>query len=117
MKFALNILKIWTGPVCATILSIALLCSARNYPCLRGAGLALADFEAFLLLAFASLPCLIWAIFKVARLGANAQKPCGQSIWIRRIAFIVGLSNTLFFSIAIPVILSMEHHPFRFICD
>lgn len=55
-------LKKWLPGVTATLLTMFLLYVEKDYPCLTGAGLALADFEAFVLFVLIALPCLGWAV-------------------------------------------------------
>lgn len=116
MNMTLRFLKKWVLPVIATLLSMLLLYIAQGYPCLKGAGLALADFEAFIFLVLIGLPCLIWATTKLLlRAGSVEQRP-REDQWISRLAVIVIVLFMLYALLAIPVIFSFARHPLQFIC-
>jgi len=106
----------WFFCTAAILLTIFLLYTASDYPCTWGAGLALADLEAFLLLTIVAFPCFVWAIRQLF----IRSRPSEQSIWGRRWityfaeAIIVGV--IVFAFVAIPVVFSVRPHPLQFIC-
>lgn len=116
MKIVLNFLKKWVPAVTAMYLSISLLYIARDYPCLKGAGLALADFEAFILLVLIALPSMIWAIARLLCVRPDAQLTL-EDRWINRLAVTVICIVMLYALLAIPVIFSFSLHPLRFVCQ
>lgn len=116
MKMVLNFLKKWVPAVTATFLSMFLLYVAQDYPCLRGAGLALADFEAFIFLVLIGLPCLIWAISRLLLRAGSVEQLTWEDRWISRLAVAVIVIVMLYALLAIPVIFSFARQPLQFIC-
>ena len=116
MKMILIFVKKWVPSVITVLMSIFLLYVAQDYPCLRGAGLALADMEAFIFLVLIGLPCLIWAISKLLVRAGSVEQLNLEDRWIRRIAFVVIAFVMLFAFLAIPTIFSFKQQPLHFIC-
>lgn len=96
--------------------TIFLIFIAKDYPCLGGAGLALADFEAFLFFAAISLPCFFWSIFRITKYCLTIKKSNWEVASYFLIAIGVLIGNVIYLLIAIPVIFSFSPHPFGFLC-
>lgn len=109
--------------VALVVAAIVLVCSiflnytAYAYPCLRGAGLAMADFEAAICLIFLGIPCVIWAIYNLRR-GRNISSAYSWDqiliIFVARMAIVL---LAIYAMLSIPVIFSFEIHPLRFFCS
>ena len=106
----------WLFCIAAILLTIFLLYVAKEYPCSWGAGLALADFEAFLFLTVVALPCFVWAIRQLL----IRSRPSEQSIWGRRwitiFAKVIIVGIIVYAFVAIPVLFSVSPHPLQFLC-
>jgi hypothetical protein len=113
MNRSLASLKKWLLTIIATQLTIFLIYEAKDFPCLTGAGLALADFEAFIFLVIIALPCFVWAVLQLVR----RPNPLIWNIkWVLFFARVVMIGSTLYILDAIPVIFSFSHHPLSFVC-
>jgi hypothetical protein len=102
--------------VATSLATLWLLIVARDYPCLQGAGLALADFEAFILSIAVALPCFLWAIIRLRRRSAGMTVPSWDIKWVDRLAMLVVTGSVLFIAVALPVVFSVTPHPLHFIC-
>jgi len=116
VKDVLASLKKWLPGVTATLLTMFLLYVAKDYPCLTGAGLALADFEAFVLFVLIALPCLVWAVRRLWLRSVSPGQSAGEARWIVFLAVVTIADVMLYALIAIPVIFSFARHPLQFIC-
>lgn len=116
MNGILRLLKKWLLPVAVAALSIFLVYVAQDYPCLSGAGLALADLEAFIFLVLIGLPSFIWAIVRLLICRRTFGQLSGEEKWLSRLAIIVVLMTTIYGLLAIPVIFSFTRQPLQFIC-
>jgi|GEM_PF-5856388 len=115
MKKILKSLKIWLPATMATMLTMLLFYFVKDYPCLRGAGLALADFEAFILMLLIALPCFVWAVSRLLRYPLTGQSTWEEK-WITRLAIVTITGVLLYGAFGIPEIFSFAGHPLRFIC-
>ena len=104
----------YIGGVIATALTLFLLFNAKDYPCLRGSGLAMADLEAFLLSLFIALPCFIWGAIWLFKNNSSGQ-PGGNKM-IRRMALFSIAGTVVFWVLAIPVIVFTSEFPLQSIC-
>jgi hypothetical protein len=102
--------------IVATMMSLLLLYIAKDYPCLRGAGLAMADFEAFILSVFVALPCFIWASRRLIVRPKNIEKSYGNSL-INYMAIFTIFGAATFLVFAILVIFFTSEFPLRFVCE
>ena len=116
VKEVLAFLKRWLPGVVATLLAMSLIYVAKDYPCLRGAGLALADFEAFILFMLIALPCLAWAVRRLLFRPVSNERPTWEERWIAKLAVITVVGVALYAVLAIPVIFSFAQHPLQFMC-
>jgi amino acid transporter len=116
MRESLRHLREWLLGVTALLATIWLLYVGKDYPCLQGAGLALADFEAFILCVFIALPCLVWATIRLRRRSTQAELPSWDKKWIDRLALVVVIGSVLYIVVSVPVIFSVTPHPLQFIC-
>lgn len=97
-------LKKWLAPAMVTLLTCLLLYIGIDYPFLKGAGRAQADFEAVLLFLFLGLPCLVWSVIKLVW-GGNSKFSAWERQVIARVAWgnIVGM--LIFVALALSVII------------
>jgi len=102
--------------VTATIMTLLLLYNAKDYPCLRGAGLAMADSEAFLLVVFIAIPCLVWAIRRLFFGQQSIEQSYGDRL-TNYIALFTMSGAVIFLALAIAVIFFTSRFPLRFICE
>ena len=109
-------LKRWLPALTAVMLTMLLLYVGKDYPCLTGAGLALADFEAFILFILIALPCLVWAIRRLWLRSASSEQGLPEARWITFLAVVTVVDVTLYALVAIPVIFSFAQHPLQFMC-
>lgn len=107
-------MKRYIGGVIATALTLFLLFVAKDYPCLRGSGLAMADLEAVLLSLFIALPCFIWAAIWLFK--NKSYEQLGGNKLIRRMALFSIAGTVVFWVLAIPVIVFTSEFPLQFIC-
>lgn len=116
MRESLRRLREWFLSVTALLATIWLLYVGKDYPCLQGAGLALADFEAFILCVLIALPCLVWATFRLRGRSTQTALSSFDKKWIDRLAFVVVIGSVLYIVVSVPVIFSITPHPLQFIC-
>ncbi len=109
-------MKKYIGGVIATLMTLFLLYIAKDYPCLRGSGLAMADSEAFLLSVFIALPCLIWSTRKLL-LRKRSSEQSYENRLTDRMAIISIIGTGIFLAFAIPLIFFTSKFPLRFICE
>lgn len=102
--------------VTVCMMTLLLLYNAKDYPCLRGAGLAMADSEAFLLTVFIGIPCLIWAIRRLVFRKQSEEQLRGDRL-INYMALFTISGVVIFLALAIPVIFFTSKFPLRFICE
>jgi hypothetical protein len=109
-------MKDWVLGVITTALSLWLIVTGSSYPCLRGAGLALADFEAFMLLVLVAVPCFGWATRRLV-IDSRAKSFSGIAAKIiNRLALLTVCAVAVYVFLAVPVIFSVSRHPLQFIC-
>lgn len=111
-----GLMKSCFGGVTATMMTLLLLYNAKDYPCLRGAGLAMADSEAFLLVVFIAIPCLVWAIRKLLFRQQSQEQSCGDKL-INYMAIFTISGVVIFLALAMALIFSTSKFPLRFICE
>lgn len=116
MRDKLAFLKKWLSAVTATLLTLFLLYVGNDYPCLTGAGLALADFEALLLFVLIAVPCLVWAVRCLWPCASTPDESTEKARLVNALAVVVVAGVALYALIAIPVIFSFARHPLQFIC-
>lgn len=109
-------MKNWIFCVVTTALSLWLVVIGSNYPCLRGAGLALADFEAFVLLLFFAIPCLGWAMYRLVVYSMVDWSYKNNELVINRFAMLTVFAVVIYMIFAVPTIFSINPHPLRFVC-
>lgn len=112
-----NLVKNCFSAVVVSLLTILLLYIAKDYPCLRGAGLAMADSEAFLLIVFIAIPCFAWA---VRRLILSVRKEIAElrgARFVRYLATFSIVGIVIFLMLAVPLIFFTSRFPLRFICE
>jgi hypothetical protein len=113
----ISLIKNCFWAVTVSLLTILLLYIAKDYPCLRGAGLAMADSEAFLLIVFIAIPCFIWA---VRRLILSFRKEVAEfrgARFVRYLATFSIIGIVIFLMLAVPLIFYTSRFPLRFICE
>lgn len=108
--------KGWFFGIGATLGTVVLLSNAKDYPCLRGAGLALADFEAFLLSVFVALPCFVWSICRLF-FGDKSAAQRWENKVIDGMAIFSLLGAVTFFAFAAHLILFTTKYPLKSICE
>jgi hypothetical protein len=108
--------KGWLPGVCGAIASIFLLYNVKDYPCLRGAGLALADFEAFMLTVVVALPCFLWSLFRLFFGDKSAGERWENKI-IDGMAIFSLLGAITFFAFSAHLILFTAKYPIKFLCE
>lgn len=99
--------------IIVSLLTVLLLYIAKDYPCLRGSGLAMADSEAFLVSVFIALPSFAWALWKIVHQWRHRVKD--KSVMYLAIFALTGA--TIFLAFAIPLIFFTSKFPIRFICE
>lgn len=104
------------GGVMAIMMTLLLLYNAKDYPCLRGAGLAMADSEAFLLIVFIATPCVIWAIRKLLFRQLSQERSRGDRLNSYMAVFTIS-GVIIFLALAIALIFFTSQFPLRFICE
>jgi hypothetical protein len=110
-----GLIKSYLGGITVTMMTLLLLYNVKDYPCLRGAGLAMADSEAFLLAVFIAIPCLVWAIRRVL-FRQSPEQPCGDRL-INYMALFAISGVTIFLALAIALIFFTSKFPLQFICE
>lgn len=111
-----ELVKSCFGGVTATMMTLLLLYNAKDYPCLRGAGLAMADSEAFLLIVFIAIPCIVWAIRKLLVRQLSQEQSCGDRL--NNYMAVLTISGVIMFlALAIALIFFTSKFPLRFICE
>lgn len=97
-------------------MAFLLLYAGKDYPCLRGAGLAMADSEAFLLSVFIALPCLVWGVLRLSTGRAVTALKSWQSKLLNWMAVFTVSGATVFLMLAILLIFFTSHFPLQYIC-
>ncbi len=115
MRKVTSIIKSYLPGLVAVLLSVLLVYLAKDYPCLKGAGLALADLEAFLLAVFLSMPCFVWGVLNVIRLKDHFVRFDLLNGLLCYLATVVVLVNIYVLSLLLPVIMSIDPHPLHFL--
>lgn len=105
----------YIGVTIVTSLTLLLLFLAKDYPCLRGAGLAMADFEAFIFAVLIAFPCFIWAVIKLIRENKVGQVNGSNIVRVMSIFSIAG--TVIYFLFTIALIEFTSQFPLRFICE
>lgn len=103
--------------VTVSLLTVLLLYMAKDYPCLRGSGLAMADSEAFLVSVFIALPSLVWALRKVIHYWRNRTISQAEGKFVVYLAIFALIGVVIFLALAIPLIFFTSKFPIRFICE
>jgi hypothetical protein len=107
--------KSWLLGIGATIVTVILLSNAKDYPCLRGAGLALSDFEAFLL-SLIGIPCFAWSLHRLLSKRKSTEQQFETRI-INGMAIFTFLGSVTFFISAAHLIFFTASYPIRFLCE
>ncbi|MFZ3017852.1 MAG: hypothetical protein WA056_05290 [Gallionella sp.] len=98
------------------LLTALLLYIVKDYPCLRGAGLAMADSEAFLVSVFIAFPIFVWALRKIIRYWRNGGISQSEGKFIVYVAIFALIGAVIFFAFAIPLIFFTSQFPIKSIC-
>lgn len=110
-------LKNYLVGVTASLLTVILLYIVKDYPCLRGSGLAMADSEAFLVSVFIAFPNLVWALRKIIYFRRNGTISQTKDKFVVYLAIFVLIGAVIFLALAIPLIFFTSKFPIKFICE
>jgi small-conductance mechanosensitive channel len=113
----LSTIRSYLVGVIVSLLTVLLLYIVKDYPCLRGSGLAMADSEAFLLSVFIALPSLVWALWKIIHYWRNRTTDQTEGKFIVYLATFTLIGVVIFLVLAILLIFFTSRFPIRFICE